>query len=309
MRYAGKEVRYDEGAKRLLAHRQILAPILKTCVSELEDFSISEIVQTCLEGEPQIGKAPVSADTRIHGIHTEEASLSEGTIRYDLRFFVSVPSKGEEKKERLRLIMNVEAQNRFYPGYPLIKRGIYYGSRMLSGQYGTEFTGADYGKLKKVYSIWICTNPPIERQNTIVRYVIDQKPMIGTVRESKSDYDLMNVVLIGLGKPTGKNYGGLLRFLEVLFSTQRSYEEKKEILGGEYHLFLEGETEEEVKRMCNLSQGILEEGIKQGMRQGRKQGSLHTRREIACALAERGMSVEEISRIVKVNKEQVNKWV
>ena len=34
------------------------------------------------------------------------------------------------------MIINIEVQNDFYPGYPLVKRGIYYGGRMLSAQYG-----------------------------------------------------------------------------------------------------------------------------------------------------------------------------
>ena len=58
----------------------------------------------------------------------------------------------------------MEAQNQFYPGYPLIKRGIYYCCRMVSSQYGTVFTSSHYEKIKKVYSIWICTNPPEYRK-------------------------------------------------------------------------------------------------------------------------------------------------
>lgn len=51
--------------------------------------------------------------------------------------------------ELIRLIINVEAQNNFYPGYPLIKRGIYYCSRMISAQYGTEFSASHYEDIKK----------------------------------------------------------------------------------------------------------------------------------------------------------------
>ncbi len=57
----------------------------------------------------------------------------------------------------IRLIINIEAQNDFYPGYPLIKRGIYYCSRMISAQYGTEFKNSHYENIKKVYSIWTQT--------------------------------------------------------------------------------------------------------------------------------------------------------
>ena len=40
-----------------------------------------------------------------------------------------------------------------YPGYPIIKRALYYCSRMISFQYGSEFTEAHYEKIRKVYSI------------------------------------------------------------------------------------------------------------------------------------------------------------
>ena len=66
-------------------------------------------------------------------------------MEYDIRFFAIAPVSGE----LIRLIINIEAQNDFYPGYPLIKRGIYYCSRMISAQYGTEFTNSHYENIKK----------------------------------------------------------------------------------------------------------------------------------------------------------------
>ena len=32
--------------------------------------------------------------------------------------------------------------------------------------YGRDFQNSEYGKLEKVYSIWVCTNPPKDYQNT-----------------------------------------------------------------------------------------------------------------------------------------------
>ena len=108
-------------------------------------------------------------------MNTEDVSLLEGTVRYDIRFLVSL----SKEKAQIGLIVNVEAQNRFDPGYPLLKRGIYYCCRMISSQYGTEFTGADYGKLKKVYSIWLCTDPTVRFRNTINRYFVAENHMVG----------------------------------------------------------------------------------------------------------------------------------
>lgn len=61
---------------------------------------------------------------------------------------------------RVKLIINVEGQNDFYPGYDIVTRGIFYTAQLISSQLETEFTGSNYGDIKKVYSIWICLNSP-----------------------------------------------------------------------------------------------------------------------------------------------------
>lgn len=59
---------------------------------------------------------------------TEDKSPNEGTVTYDIRFYAAAPGS----QGRIGLILNVEAQSDFYPGYPLVKRGIYYCCRMVS---------------------------------------------------------------------------------------------------------------------------------------------------------------------------------
>ena len=88
---------------------------------------------------------PDEGGTVISGMDTEDKSVREGTVTYDIRFRAIVP----DSEEQIALIINVEAQNDFYPGYPLIKRGIYYCSRMISSQYGREFTGSHYKKSRR----------------------------------------------------------------------------------------------------------------------------------------------------------------
>ena len=150
----------------------------------------------------------------IRGAGNEDTSLTEGTVTYDIRFFAIAPVSGE----LIRLIINIEAQNDFYPGYPLIKRGIYYCCWMISAQYGTEFTNSHYVNIKKVYSIWICMNPPKSRENSITRYYIAEENLVGSVKEQKADYDLMAAVMICLGKE-GDSGTDLLKLLNVILST------------------------------------------------------------------------------------------
>ena len=56
------DARYDEGVKRLLANKSILAVIMKECVPEYRGCTVREIVEKYIEGEPQIGAVGVDAD-------------------------------------------------------------------------------------------------------------------------------------------------------------------------------------------------------------------------------------------------------
>lgn len=254
---AGQNASYDSHCKRLLANKQILAWILKTCVVEFSDCSIKDIETKYIEGSPQIAEVTVHQDESaefIQGTNTEDATMTEGTVSYDIRFWAVSPQNGE----MIRMLVNVEAKKDFYPGYPIVKRGIYYCSRMISGQYGTEFSDSHYEKLKKVYSIWVCTNPPEYRKNTISSYSVEETNVVGNVKEQKRNYDLLTVLTVCLGSSSDKNYKGLLKMLDVLLSDRVEPEKKKDILQNEFDITMTKTMEREAMEMCNLSQGIVD---------------------------------------------------
>ncbi len=105
---------------------------MKHCVKEFMDFEIGEI-KNCIEGEPEISSIPVNPGRnpeKIIGMSTEDKVPNEGFITYDIRFFAIVPKK--EKRETIKLIINVEAQKDYYPGYDLVTRCIFYLARQKS---------------------------------------------------------------------------------------------------------------------------------------------------------------------------------
>ena len=268
---AGEKAAYDAACKRLLANKVILAWIMKSCMEEYKAHSINEIAERYIEGIPQIAEAAVNPDEdgyegseQIRGVKNEDSTIQEGTITYDIRFLAIVPGTGET----IRLIINIEAQNDFYPGYPIIKRAFYYCSRMISSQYGTEFTETHYEKIKKVYSIWICSNPPKKRENTITRYCIQEENLVGQVSERKENYDLLTVVMICLGHAGDDNYTGILKLLDVLLSSEKEAGEKKKILRDDFDIAMTKTLESEVSAMCNLSKGVEERGIAIGLERG-----------------------------------------
>ncbi len=274
---AGDKAAYDAACKRLLANKIILAWIMKSCLEEYRGLGIDEIAEKYIEGNPQIAKAAVnpdeSADTddeQIKGAKTEDSTMREGTVTYDIRFYALAPQSGET----VSLIINVEAQNDFYPGYPIIKRGIYYCSRMISSQYGVEFTDTHYERIKKVYSIWICSSPPKYRENTITRYAVREENIIGEIAEKKENYDLLTAVMVCLGHSGDDKYTGILKLLDVLLSSEKEPEEKKKILQDDFDIKMTRELESEVSKLCNLSKGIEEKGIAIGMEREREAGTL-----------------------------------
>ncbi|MBQ6843127.1 MAG: hypothetical protein IJO60_00660 [Agathobacter sp.] len=267
-----KKVQYDAACKKILAEKIILAWVMKHTMDEYRVYEVPEIAEKFIIGEPQIGEIPVLPDEtnapRITGVGVEDSSLTEGSVTYDIQFRAFIP----DSKDIAQMIINVEAQNDFYPGYPLVKRGIYYGARMISSQYGTVFTNSHYEKIQKVYSVWICMEPPKERMNSITEYVLTEKNYIGNVKERNEYYDLLTVIMVCLGKRDEKCESDLLGLLDVLLSPEMSAAEKKEIMESDYHIPMTEKMEGEMEYMCNLSDGVEQRGIEKGIKIGIEQG-------------------------------------
>ena len=61
IRTAGSNSDYDSACKRLLSEKIILG-IMKNCLEEYRECSISEIIEKYIEGEPQVAEVPVQPD-------------------------------------------------------------------------------------------------------------------------------------------------------------------------------------------------------------------------------------------------------
>ena len=174
----GRSPAYDAVAKKLIATRSILSWILKYCVKEFKDTDLQEIKTHCIIGTPEVAEVPVHPDMtnslRIRGENAEEKTVSEGVTTFDIRFQAVTPGG-----DPLTLIINVEAQQSSDVSYPMIKRALYYGSRLISSQNGVEFDHSHYEKIRKVYSIWLCMDTP-QGKSGITRYVTQEITEYGT---------------------------------------------------------------------------------------------------------------------------------
>ena len=154
-----------------------------------------------------------------------------------------------------------------------------------------------------MYSIWVCTKPSDEFQNTLTRYSIRPEQLIGNATEKSENYDLMSVVTICLGKPDTENYTGILKFLDVLLSSSRAATEKKKILEEEFDVAMSEELEREVLIMCNLSQGVKAEGREEGISIGEMRMLIKQVRKgrvtVEEAAEDAEMTVEEFKKVME----------
>ena len=283
--------RYDAEVKKILSDKTILAWIIKYSVKELKEYSIAKI-RDCIEGEPEVATRnvrPGNSRETITGMNTEDAAPGEGKITYDIRFYVIVPDG-----ERIKLIINVEAQKNFYPGYDLVTRAIFYCARLLSSQLDHEFTAKNYNDIKKVYSIWICMDVPKKSEHIITRYRITKENLYGEAQVN-ARYDLMEAIMIYMGREeTAENATKLHRLLSTVLSDELQPWKKSEILQEEFGIATSVEMEGGFNRMCNLSEMIEEKGIEKGIEKGMELGL----KELVVMLKKYMKDEEEICRTV-----------
>ena len=61
--------------------------------------------------------------------------------------------------------------------------------------------------------------------------------------------------------------------------------------------------------MCHEMEKIYSEGMESGEKRGIEKGELKAKRETALSMAEEGMDVKTIARLVKVSEKDIQKWI
>lgn len=282
-----KNASYDVLAKKFLSRKAILAQILKYAVKEFADYDLEDIEKKYIEGEPEltINTIPLDDTLDIKGKNTESNSPKEGLITFDIIFDAIVPVNGE----LVKFIINVEPQKTTKKiEYKLMKRAVYYASRLISSQKEKEFEKDDYNKLKKIFSIWVCMDVQNYRADSIQEYRLKEKIIHGKFQDDVKNYDLITILILNLGEK-GTTHR-LLNLLHLLFMELKTSEEKEKILREEYKIEVTRNMKEELSRMSGLMEPLLNIAAKQAAAQAA---------EKAAAESEKKSKVEDIRNMVK----------
>ena len=299
---AGDKAQYDTRVKRLLAQKSILAHILVKTVVEFQGMKPEDVV-TYIEGEPSISVVPVepglanmektdATGQRIVGLNMENAEINEGLVRFDIIFYVRMPSVDDTKNGLSQIIVNIEAQKDEPTEYKIFNRAIFYVSRLISSQKERDFVNTNYDDIKQVFSIWICMNMD---DNSLSHIHLTKDEMLKPCTW-KGNLDLLNIVLIGITNeiPEHDEKYEMHRLIGALLSSELKEQEKLDIIEHEYNIPISQEFREDVSIMCNLSQGIEDKAIAKIVMNMYKIG--YTPNQIADAV---GVSVDEVEAIIK----------
>ena len=305
-----RDAQYDNSAKRLIAHKFILARILVKTVEEFKGMDPLEVA-ALIEGLPYISAVPVEPGLtnavhfqngqRLVGFNTENQELNEGLVRFDIVFYVRM------KDGLSQIIINVEAQKDEPSDYKILNRAVFYVSRLISSQKEKDFENSSYDDIKCVYSIWICMNM---EENTMSHIHLTKEDMIGSY-EWKGNLDLLNIIMIGLAKelPEHDETYELHRLLGALLSRELTVDEKLDIIGNEYDIPLEENFRKDMSTMCNLSQGVKEEGIaigrREGLEEGRREGYAEGEAGLIMTMYKNGLLPEQISSATDKTVEEI----
>lgn len=294
----GKE-KYNAQVKKILSDKNILAWILKYTTKEFTVYSIEEIKES-IEDTPEVSCVPVYPGRKkpeaITGMNTSNQIPNEGEVTYDILFHAFT-----RDMERIKLIINIEAQKKYHVGYDLVTRGIFYCARMLSAQLDTEFSNSDYDQIKKVYSIWICMDTPKYAANTLTEYTMAKNDLFGNFK-GNARYDLLSVVMVCLGDESkiatdNSQKTKLHSLLSTLLSKKLTLEEKEVLLNNEYGIVTQQGLKEEMRDMCNLADLVEERGIEHGIQKEKI--------NIILNMIKKGMSNEDICSLVECSQEFV----
>lgn len=269
----------DAGCKALLGCTAVTAFIVKNCIPEFHDMSLEEIQEYIIYKKAKSQMTPeelaeIQAENtspveigchivddlpdKLNEKNVESKSTNEGTIYYDVLFDIGIP---DGKSPPSRVIVDIEAQNEFKPGYAILKRGSFYCGRMISAQKETVFRNSDYNKLQKVYSIWLCIAPDEDVRGVCNAYNMSEICLAKEHHFPKEQYDNFCIILACLQDKQSAN--NMVRFFSSVFDNEMPVEEKLD-LARECGLQVTADVKEGINQMCNYSDYVEQKGIEKG---------------------------------------------
>ena len=121
----------------------------------------------------------------------------------------------------------------------------------------------------------------------------------------------MGIVFVYLGNSKVKDQ--MMNLLDLMFKSRKKASEKITVLHNDFGIDLTREREGDLETMCNLGEGIYEDGLmkgkqvgweegrKEGRAEGRAEGRTEGKLELALELLKDGMTLDKVAKYSKLS--------
>lgn len=240
----------------------------------LRDQAAAQEVIRIFTGIPDLKIVSLSTQVRLPRMVSHDAILD----------VVAEDSSGK--------IYNIEVQRA--DNLDHAKRVRYYGAMLDTA---CLEKGAGYEELPEVYVIYLSERDLWKAGKTV--YTVEKK-LSGTEIPYS---DGMHIIFANAEANDGTEIARTMQYFKVSDPMDQSHGALSKRV--HYLKCEEGGRQE----MCEISEKIYNEGVAEGRIEGRNEGRLEAQKETAITLAERGMSISEISEIIKVSDRVVEGWL
>ena len=247
---------YDAAAKRLFSNKTVIAVLLGLIVPEISGApDLTDIMYSPVTAE-NIDTESIILD------NTESDPMKDSSIVFDV--LVHTADYGTYG---LNIVFDIEIQNEFNPGYPILNRCIYYGSRLIDVQLRGIHGKNKYGRLRKVYCLFIRPSMGKNIKGGVQTYNMTPKITypegFKPAGVKQGDEDLLEIILAQEGKCSDSDIG-LLKFLNSLLS--RKGDGLEEFVDTQTEEF--AKLEEEAENMGKLEKALKEMYVAEGKAEG-----------------------------------------
>ena len=158
-------------------------------------------------------------------------------------------------------------------------------------------------------------------KSAINRYQLKEQHLLHRYKEPCQNYDLMGIIFVYLGNSKVKDQ--LINLLNLMFKSSKNASEKITTLHNDFGIDLTQEGEGDLAVMCNLGEGIYEDGLmkgkqegwkkgreegrKEGRREGKEEGRREGKLEFALELLKDGMALEKVAKYSKLSLSMIEK--
>jgi len=153
------------------------------------------------------------------------------------------------------------------------------------------------------------------KENSLSHIHMVKDDLLGE-QDWKGNLDISNIVMIGLAKeiPPKEERYELHRLLGALLSQTMTAEQKLNLMKQEYDIPVDRRgIRDEVKIMCNLSEGVEEMGYAKGeaagkvigRSEGKLEGRSEERADIILKMHKKGYSLEQIMDVTEMSEAEI----